>query len=136
MPYPLDSTAVWNRAADGAADGMRPGDVALAYALEFHGIAEGDGFLTAVEEATETEFGLEQAISGFDFYGLADVSTEIRSLRKAWVVALKADDEAKISALEGAADEKYGDLNVEERLSRALESKMREDPGAFQQFLD
>jgi hypothetical protein len=131
MTAALDPTAVWNRAADGEAPDMRPGDVALARILSFHGIAEGDGCLTAVEELAGTETGVLDTMAAFEYYAMPDASKAVDDTFLEWLRALKTDRDEAVEAVELAADERYAGLDVEARLSAALEQKLADSPEDF-----
>lgn len=124
---------IWDRAAFGAWTEGRAGegDVALGRALAFHGIAEGDGALEAVEQSTETETGLLDAMGAFQFLGLSDVAETIDSIFGRRLRALASESDERMAELEVVADQEYAELNVEERLKDAVKQLLKEKPYAF-----
>lgn len=110
---------------------MRPGDVALAKILSFHGVAEGDGCLTAVEESAGTETGVLDTMAAFEYYAMPDASKAVDDTFQEWLRALKTDRDEAVEAVELAADERYARLDVEARLSTALERKLADSPEDF-----
>jgi hypothetical protein len=74
---------IWNRACEGNAATLLPGDRALEAMLAFHGVAMNGGVLHALEQFGSDE--LEAAESGYRFFGLegvADLLNEAKSISK------------------------------------------------------
>lgn len=130
-PSPMDPDYLWNRAADGVSPGMKIGDTNLAHALFFHGYAEGDGCLEAIEQSVETETGLDDCMTAFKFFGCDDIAETIEDVHLQWLRALESEKVSAISKLERKADRKYGALDVESRLTEALKRVLTENPEAF-----
>jgi hypothetical protein len=63
---------IWNRACEGDATALLPGDRALAALLVLHGLVMNGGVLHAVECLDPQE--LAGAISGYRFFGFDDVA--------------------------------------------------------------
>lgn len=110
---------------------MNEGDIHLARALVFHGYAEGDGCLAAVEEAVETETGLHDCMRAFTFFALVDVAEAIDDIFKRWIDALNTDEDSEVDKVEEAAAQKYFELDVESRLTEAFERALERNPEAF-----
>lgn len=127
----LDEIDVWNRAAGGPPDGGGRGDSTLGLALAFHGYAEGDGVIAAMEVTMEEEDGLWDTADAFLYFGLEDVSSFIRTGHGRLVDVWELEDEKKDAELEDAFASEYAGLNVETRLTEALRAKIASHPGDF-----
>jgi hypothetical protein len=71
---------IWNRAVlNSGGPTPRPGDVALAALMRFHGLAMNGGVEHALEVLSHRE--LDAAIAGFEHFDMAEVASVLAALR-------------------------------------------------------
>lgn len=128
---PVDAVEVWNRATSGTPYSAKAGDVALARVLRFHGHAEGDGLPEAIEDATETEFGLNEALAAYRYFDLDAAADLIRSTFSSQLGVWEREDQEAETRLGQSSGEAYASLDVEARLTTALEAKLKVKPQDF-----
>ncbi|HHW83674.1 MAG TPA: hypothetical protein GX743_07690 [Actinomycetales bacterium] len=118
----MDPIEVWNRATDYMADGLPEdagfGDRHLVQALSVDGAIQANG----VEQVFETH-DVDESLTAFRWFGLDDVA---EFLERAAAEGAGADEE-----WDEEASGEYYDLEVDSRLSDALEEKLTTDPEAF-----
>jgi Holliday junction resolvase-like predicted endonuclease len=125
---PLD---VWNRATSGTPYSAKVGDVALARVLLFHGYAENGGLPEAIQVATETEFGLNEALAAYRYFDLGAAADLIESTFSAQLGVWEREDTAAETRLAQSSSEAYGSLDVEARLTTALAKRLSAEPQDF-----
>lgn len=128
---PMDAVGVWNRASRGTPYSAKAGDVALARVLRFHGHAESDGLPEAIEDATETEFGLNEALAAYRYFDLDAAADLIRSTFSSQLGVWEREDQETETRLGQSSAEAYASLDVEGRLTTALEAKLKVKPQDF-----
>ena len=120
---------IWNRATRGAGRGSREGDVALAGALLFHGMAMNGGVLHAYETLGATE--LQRARDGFAWLALPDVAAFIEETAQA-IAGLDWDDDEAGDAFEASTEQAYATLIPDDAaLEAAFRDRLAEKPKAF-----
>lgn len=92
---------------------------------------QGGGCLTAVEELAGTETGVLDVMAAFDCFAMPDAWKAVDVTFQDWLQAPTTDRDEAVEAVEVAADERYAGLNVEARLSTALEQKLVDSPEDF-----
>jgi len=124
MPELTKAALIWNRACEGNAACLSPGDRALEATAAFHSVAMNGGVLHALEHFGPDE--LEDAESGYRFFGLESVANlliEAKSISKA------GDD---LDLWEAELDRRYGALVPDDSaLFACFETALRRSPSEF-----
>jgi hypothetical protein len=120
---------IWNRAIfSGGGGSPEIGDIALATAITFHGLAMNGGVLDAVERKSADLSRVEDA---YQWLGLGQIAALLEAVRQD-VAAGALDDDDRAEALEHAADQRYQTiLPSDEVLYAAFRARLAKDPGAF-----
>lgn len=126
-----DPLEVWNRATSGTPYSAKVGDVALARVLLFHGYAENGGLPEAIQVATETEFGLNEALVAYRYFDLGAAADLIESTFSAQLGVWEREDTAAETRLAQSSSETYGSLDVEAGLTTALAKRLSAKPEDF-----
>jgi hypothetical protein len=111
---------IWNRAVlNGGGPAPRPGDVALAALMRFHGLAVNGGVEHAFEVLSTAE--LDAAIAGFKHFHLAEVASVLTALRASL-------EDAELDTLQ----ERYGTMVPNDAvITAAFQARLAECPDDF-----